>query len=73
MNVYDLQFNQCLGKGKTQIILVALYLTEITNATLTSIDDDYENLSATKQGQSTQPSHQMLITLRREKLVKAMK
>ena len=73
MGLYDIQFSPCLGKGETQIILSALYLTEITNATLTSIDDDYENLSATKQGQSTQPSHQMLITLRREKLVKAIK
>ena len=73
MNMYDLQANQCLGKGDTQIILAALCLTEITNATLTSIDDDYENLSATEQGQSTHPSHQVLIALRREKLVKETK
>ena len=50
MNMYDLQFNQCLGKGDTQIILATLHLTEITNATLTSIDDDYENSSAMEQG-----------------------
>ena len=73
MAMYDLQFNQCLGKDQTQFILAALYLTEIINATLTTIDDDDENLSATKQGQSTHPSHQVLIALRQEKLVKEIK
>ena len=63
MSMYDLQFNQCLGKDEIQFILAALYLTEIMNATLTSIDDDYENLLATKQGRSTHPSHQVLIAL----------
>ena len=73
MGLYDIQFSPCLGKGETQIILAALYLTEITNATLASIDDDYENLSATEQGESTHPSHEVLIDLRREKLVKEIK
>ena len=73
MSMYDLLYNQCLGKGETQIILAALYLTEITNATLASIDDDYENLTGTKQGESTQPTREMLIDLRREKLVKKIK
>ena len=73
MSVYDLQFNQCLWKGDTQIILAALYLTEIINATLASIDDEYENLSATEQGESTLPSREMLISLRREKLVEETK
>ena len=73
MSVYDLQYSQCLWKGDTQIILAALYLTEITNATLASIDDDYENLSATEQGESTHHSHEVLIDLRREKLVKEIK
>ena len=73
MSVYDLQYSQCLGKGDTQIILAALYLTEIINATLTSIDDEYENLSATEQGRSTHPSRETLISLRREKLVKETK
>ena len=73
MTMYDLLFIQCLWKDETEIILAALCLTEIINATLTSIDDDYENLSARKQGQSTHPSHQVLIALRREKLVKETK
>ena len=73
MSVYDLQYNQCLWKGDTQIILAALYLTEIINATLASIDDEYENLSATEQGRSTHPSRETLISLRREKLVKETK
>lgn len=73
MSMYNLQFNQCLGKGETQIILAALHLTEITNATLASIDDEYKNLSATEQGESTHPSHEVLIDQRREKLVKEIK
>ena len=65
MAMSDLQFTQCLGKDHSQLILAALYLTEIINATLATIDDDDDNLSVTKQGQSTHPSHQVLTALQR--------
>ena len=46
MPMYDLHFTQCLGNNQTQLILAALYLTEIVNATLTTIHDDDKYLSA---------------------------
>ena len=65
MPMYDLQFTQCLGKDQTQLILAALYLTEIINATLTTIHDDDGYLSGTKQD--------VLTALRRKKLLKETK
>ena len=57
MAMYDLQFTQCLGKDQTQLILAALYLTEIINATLTTIHDDDEHIGVkTRSIHTSQPS-----------------
>ena len=45
MPMYNLQFTSCLGKDQSQMILAALYLTEIINATLTTIHVQKEYLS----------------------------
>ena len=65
MPMYDLQFTPCLGKDQSQLILAALYLTEIRNATLTTIHDDGGYLLATKQDELT--------ALRQKKLLKETK
>ena len=49
MPMHDLQFTSCLGRDQSQIILAALYLTEIINATLTTIHDDDGYLLETKE------------------------
>ena len=62
MPMYDLHSTQCLGNNQTQVILAALYLTEIVNATLTTIHDDDKYLS--------DPSQEELTAQRRKKLLK---
>ena len=62
MPMYDLHSTQCLGNNQTQVILAALYLTEIVNATLTTIHDDDKYLS--------DPSQEELTAWRRKKLLK---
>ena len=60
MFVYDLPYTPLLVNDKTEVILVALYLTEIVNAALTTIhDDDKQDIS---EGE--------LLTIRRNKLLK---
>ena len=46
-------FTSCLGKDQSQMILAALYLTEIINATLTTIHVDEEYLSETEDDELT--------------------
>ena len=53
MPMYDLQFTLCLGRDQSQIILAALYLTEIINATLPTIHDDNGYLLVTTQDELT--------------------
>ena len=60
MFVYDLSHTNLLVNGDTEVILAALYLTEIVNAALTTIhDDDKQDIS---EGE--------LLTIRRNKLLK---
>ena len=49
MPVYELHYTQCLVDNQTQVILAALYLTEIVNAALTTIHDDDNCLSESSQ------------------------
>ena len=47
MFIYDLLYAPLLVTDETEVILVALYLKEIVNATLRTIhDDDKQNMSA---------------------------
>ena len=62
MPMYELHHTQCLVDNQTQVILAALYLTEIVNATLTTIHDDDNCLSDSSQEELT--------ALRRNKLLK---
>ena len=62
MPMYGLHQTQCLATGHGQVILAALYLVEMVNATLTTIQDNNQSLSDQPQG--------ALLVLRREKLVK---
>ena len=60
MFMYDLQYAELLVTDETEVILAALYLTEIVNAALTTIhDDDKQDMSADQ-----------LLTIRRRKLLK---
>ena len=60
--MYGHQQTQCLATGLGQVILAALYLVEMVNATLTTIQDNDQSLS--------NESHGDLLVLRRQKLVK---
>jgi len=65
MPMYGQSHVQCLAtvaSGPGQVILAALYLVEMVNASLTTIQDNEESLS--------NKSHGDLLVLRREKLVK---
>ena len=62
MPMYGHQQTQCLATGLGQVILAALYLVEMVNATLTTIQDNDQSLS--------NESHGDLLVLRRQKLVK---
>ena len=62
MPVYELHHTQCLVDNQTQVILAALYLTEIVNTTLTTIHDDDHCLSESSQEELT--------ALRRKKILK---
>ena len=62
MPMYELHHTQCLVDNQTQVILAALYLTEIVNATLTTIHDDDKCLSESSQ--------EDWLVLRRKRLVK---
>ena len=65
MPMYGHHQTQCLAtvaSGPGQVILAALYLVEMVNATLTTIQDNDQSLS--------NESHEDLLVLRREKLVK---
>ena len=60
MFIYDLLYAPLLVTDETEVILAALYLTEIVNAALTTIhDDDKQDMSADQ-----------LLTIRRKKLLK---
>ena len=57
MSMYGLHQTQCLAASHSQVILAALYLAEMVNATLTTIQDDDQSLS--------NPSRGALLVLRR--------
>ena len=62
MFMYGLHHTQCLVDNQTQVILAALYLTEMVNATLTTIHDDDKC--------SSESSQEDWLVLRRKRLVK---
>ena len=67
MPMYDLVFERYLGKDEChQMILAALYLTEIINATLTTIHIHKEYLSEKEEAQLTTVRQTKLLEKTRE-------